>query len=104
MTRGDMPASALLRRAAACLPVQSLDRLRILPDLAEALMELPEFDEADACFGRPRPAPMPQGDEDLAATAELVELLVQQYSSEEGGWSDNALRVGRPRDPVFEAE
>ena len=105
MNRGDMPASAsLLRRAAACLPMDSLDRLRILPDLAEALMELPEFEEAERVLGEAKSGAEAQGDADLAATAELVELLVQQYSSEEGGWSDTALRAVDRAIPVFEAD
>jgi class 3 adenylate cyclase/predicted ATPase len=105
MNRGDMPASAsLLRRAAACLPADSLDRLRILPDLAEALMELPEFEEAERVLNEAKTGAEAQGNEDLAATARLVELLVQQYSSEEGGWSDNALRAVDRAIPVFEAD
>jgi len=104
MNRGDMPASAsLLRRAAACLPADSLDRLRILPDLAEALMELPEFDEAERVLHEAKTGAEDQGDGVLAATAELVELLVRQYSTEEGGWSDTALRAVDRAIPVFEA-
>ena len=104
MNRGDMPASAsLLRRAAACLPADSLDRLRILPDLAEALMELPEFDEAERVLHEAKTGAEEQGDGVLAATAELVELLVRQYSTEEGGWSDTALRAVDRAIPVFEA-
>ena len=90
-------------RAAACLPADSLDRLRILPDLAEALMELPEFDEAERVLREAKTGAEAQGDGDPAATAELVELLVRQYSTEEGGWSDTALRAVDRAIPVFEA-
>ena len=44
-----------------------------------------------------------QGDEVLAATAELVRLLVQQYSTEEGGWSELALGAVERTIPIFEA-
>ncbi|HKO34199.1 MAG TPA: adenylate/guanylate cyclase domain-containing protein [Candidatus Limnocylindria bacterium] len=105
MNRGDMPAAAsLLRRAAACLPADSLDRLRILPELAEALMELPEFEEAERVLTEAKAGAESQDDEDLAATAELVELLVRQYSNEEGGWSDTALRAVGRAIPIFEAD
>ncbi|HEX6473868.1 MAG TPA: adenylate/guanylate cyclase domain-containing protein, partial [Candidatus Limnocylindria bacterium] len=105
MNRGDMPASAsLLRRAAACLPSESLDRLRLLPDLAEALMELPAFEEAERVLGEARTGAEAQGDADLAATAELVQLLLRQYASEEGGWSDSALQVVDHAIPIFEAD
>ena len=67
-------------------------------------MELPEFEEAQRVLQEAKTGADAQGDEDLAATAELVELLVQQYSSEEGGWSDNALRAVDRAIPVFEAE
>ena len=104
MARGDMPAAAnLLRRAAACLPVDSLERLRLLPDLAEALMELPKFEEAEAVLGEAIEGARAQGDEVLAATAELVRLLVQQYSTEEGGWSEMALGAVERTIPIFEA-
>jgi class 3 adenylate cyclase/predicted ATPase len=105
MNRGDMPASAsLLRRAAACLPADSLDRLRILPELAEALMELPEFEEAERVLVEARTGAEAQGDSDLTSTAELVELLLRQYSSEEGGWSDTALDTVAQAIPIFEAD
>lgn len=105
MNRGDMPASAsLLRRAAACLPADSLDRLRILPELAEALMELPAFEEAEQVLREAKAGADAQGDEDLASTAELVELLLRQYSSEEGGWSDTALGTVERAIPIFEAD
>ncbi|MGZ6256824.1 MAG: adenylate/guanylate cyclase domain-containing protein, partial [Candidatus Limnocylindria bacterium] len=49
LVRGDMPAAAnLLRRAAATRDALDPERLRILPDLAEALTELGTFDEARA--------------------------------------------------------
>jgi class 3 adenylate cyclase/tetratricopeptide (TPR) repeat protein len=104
MARGDMPAAAnLLRRAAACLPAGSLERLRLLPDLAEALIELPEFEEADTILREAIAGAEEQGDRVLAATAELVRLLVQQYSSEEGGWGEPALEAVERTIPIFEA-
>ena len=103
MARGDMPAAVnLLRRAAACLPLQSIERLRLLPDLAEALMEIPEFDEADHVLGEAIAGAESHGDLVLAGTAELVRLLLQQYSTEEGGWSAKALESVERTIPIFE--
>ena len=103
MARGDMPAAVnLLRRAAACLPLQSIERLRLLPDLAEALMEIPEFEEADHVLGEAIAGAESHGDQVLAGTAELVRLLLQQYSTEEGGWSAKALESVERTIPIFE--
>ena len=103
MARGDMPAAVnLLRRAAACLPLQSIERLRLLPDLAEALMEIPEFDEADRVLGEAISGADSYGDLVLAGTAELVRLLLQQYSTEEGGWSAKALESVERTIPIFQ--
>ena len=44
-------------------------------------MELPEFDEAERVLREAKTGAEDQGDGDLAATAELVELLVRQYST-----------------------
>jgi class 3 adenylate cyclase len=42
------PAASLMRRAVAIYPDGDIDRLELLPILAEALVELEEFDEAHA--------------------------------------------------------
>jgi class 3 adenylate cyclase/tetratricopeptide (TPR) repeat protein len=103
MARGDMPAAVnLLRRAAACLPYQSIERLRLLPDLAEALMEIPEFEEADRVLGEAIAGAESHADPVLGGTAELVRLLLQQYSTEEGGWSAKALESVERTIPVFQ--
>ena len=102
MGRGDTPAAVnLLRRAAGCLRAEDLNRLRLLPDLGEALMELPEFEEADTVLGEAIAGAEQHGDPVLGATAELVRLLVQQYSSEEGGWSETALDAVERAMPIF---
>ncbi|HET7520452.1 MAG TPA: adenylate/guanylate cyclase domain-containing protein [Candidatus Limnocylindria bacterium] len=102
MARGDMPAAAnLLRRAAGCLAQDAIERLRLLPDLAEALMELPEFEEADRVLVEAIEGARAHGDLVLAGQAELVRLLVQQYSSEEGGWSETALQAVERIEPIF---
>jgi class 3 adenylate cyclase/tetratricopeptide (TPR) repeat protein len=102
MARGDMPAAAnLLRRASGCLPTESIERLRLLPDLAEALMELPAFEEAEQVLGEAIEGGRQHGDLVLAGQAELVRLLVQQYSSEEGGWTEQALHAVERIEPIF---
>ncbi len=48
--RGDMPAAAnLLSRAIAVLPPDSTERFVLAPDLGEALMQVGDFERAEAC-------------------------------------------------------
>lgn len=56
--RGDMPAGAsLLRRAIALLPAGDLSRKRLIPALAEALVELVEWTEASTLLAEAADAP-----------------------------------------------
>lgn len=103
--RGDMhAASNLLRRAVALLDPNDAGRLELLPGLGEALMELGEFaaarsvlDEAVAAADR---ASMPRA----KAAAQLVGMLVQLHSGEQGNWSDDAQRLANEVIPLLERE
>jgi tetratricopeptide (TPR) repeat protein len=100
--RGDMHAAAgLLRRAVALMPELDPDRLGLLPDLGEALMDIGEFAEADRVLAGAVAAAQATGDHRLAAEAQLGRLLVQLYN-DEGEWGPNALREAERAIRIFE--
>ena len=102
--RGDMPAAvSLLRRASGTLPAGSLSQTQLQPDLGEALMELGEFEPAAQVLTDARAAAESLGDASLAAEAELIGLLVQQYTSEED-WSGRVMQAVERAIPIFERE
>jgi class 3 adenylate cyclase/tetratricopeptide (TPR) repeat protein len=104
-SRGDMHAAAsLLRRAAATLPDGELARLRLLPDLGEALMELGEFAAAERTIGDAIDGARRLGAATLAAEAELVGVLVKLFSAHEGDWSSAVLAAVDRATPIFERE
>jgi class 3 adenylate cyclase/tetratricopeptide (TPR) repeat protein len=87
--RGDVPAAAtLLGRAAALLPADDPDRLRLLPDHGEALLMTGRFDEAsnvlEEAIGYAANAPAD------AARATLVRLLVRLRTGADG-WSPDTV-------------
>jgi len=107
MVRGDMPAAgSLLRRAAATRVRSDPDRLRILPDLAEALTELGEFEEARAVLRDATETAHDLEDPLVAARAELIQLYVQLYSGEsdgEGDWSSTVMSATDKALALFDA-
>ena len=87
--RGDVPAAAtLLGRAAALLPADDPDRLRLLPDHGEALLMTGRFDDAsdvlEEAIGYAASAPAD------AARATLVRLLVRLRTGADG-WSPDTV-------------
>ena len=100
--RGDVPAAAnLLGRAAALLPADHPERLRILPEHGEALLLTGRFDEASAVLeeviGKAAAAPAD------AARATLIRLLVRLRTGAEG-WSPATVADEiRATIPIFEA-
>ncbi len=100
--RGDMHAAvSLLRRASATLPRAQSAQLRLQPDLGEALMELGEFEEAERVLSEARTGAEALGDSSLAAEAELIGLLVKQYTSDEGDWSGTVMEAVGRAEPIF---
>jgi class 3 adenylate cyclase/tetratricopeptide (TPR) repeat protein len=103
--RGDMAAAAaLLRRTVELMPALDGNRLALLPDLAEALMDVGEFAESESVCREAISAAAALGDERLDAEARLGLLLVQLHGSEDG-WgpralpeAERAIRVFRPAD------
>jgi class 3 adenylate cyclase len=86
--RGDMGAAAnLLRRAAQLLPEQDADRLALLPDLGEAMMEIGEFAWAQLYVDEAAAAAEAVGDPVLRADTLLTQLLVRHHAVEDlGAW------------------
>ena len=78
LARGDMPAAAnLLRRASGLLPRTDPRRLHLLPDLGEVLLELGEFQEAEALLSEAILEGARAGDRRLETEATLVRLAVR---------------------------
>jgi class 3 adenylate cyclase/tetratricopeptide (TPR) repeat protein len=92
--RGDMPAAVnLLRRTAGLLPEDAHERLELLPDLSEALMEVGEFGQAEAVADEALTGAAALGDDRLEADAVLTRLLVQYHSTEDlEAWARAAQR------------
>jgi class 3 adenylate cyclase/Flp pilus assembly protein TadD len=103
--RGDNHAAVnLLRRASDTLPADQLPHLRLLPDLGEALMETGDFDEAELVLNTAKTGAEAIGDASLAAEAELVRLLVEQYSFEGQDWSGRVQAAIDAAMPIFEKD
>ncbi|HET7082687.1 MAG TPA: adenylate/guanylate cyclase domain-containing protein [Candidatus Limnocylindria bacterium] len=103
--RGDIHAAVnLLRRAAGTLPTDQLPHLRLLPDLGEALMETGEFDEAELVLSKAMAGAEAIGDESLAAEAQLLRLLVEQYNFEGEDWSGRVTAAVETATPIFERD
>jgi len=100
--RGDMSAAAaLLRRAVDLMPALDGDRLALLPDLAEALMDMGEFADSERVCREAMTAAEAIGDQRLRAEAGLGLLLVQLHGNEEA-WGRRALREAERAIRVFE--
>ena len=94
--RGDVPAAVtLLGRAAALLPEDHPERIRLLPEHGEALLMTGRFEEAERCSRRrsperrslpPRPPARP-----------LVRLLVRLRTGDAEGWQRGRRSSERSR-------
>src|SRR5258705_916647 len=75
--RGDLPAAvSLLRRAAALLPTDDRARVELLADLADALYESGDFDDAAAVLEQTCADAKRVDDPALSARARLTQLLL----------------------------
>jgi class 3 adenylate cyclase/tetratricopeptide (TPR) repeat protein len=103
MGRGDMPAAVnLLRRAAATLPPQAPERGALLPNLAESLMEVGEFDEAQTTLAEAIELAEFLDDDRLGAEAVMIRLLVERNEGESPDWSARVAREVERALPIFE--
>ena len=99
--RGDVPAAeSLLGRAAALLPTDHPERLRLLPEHGEALLMTGRFDEASVvledAIGKAAVAPAD------AARATLVRLLVRLRTGADGWSPDTVEQDIEATIPIFE--
>lgn len=98
--REDMPAAAnLLGRAARCLQSGTAARTALLLPLAEALMEIGEFGDAQAAVDEALEA----GDAVVAAAAALQGLLVRAQAGGDEDWCARIVRESRATLAVLEA-
>ena len=82
--RGDAPAAVrLFRRAAALLPVESVERLMLLPPLGEALTEVGSWDDARVLLTEAAETARKIGDRGAAANA-AVELVYVELHTDAG--------------------
>ena len=101
--RGDVPAAAnLLGRAVALLPNDAKDRLELLPEYGEALLQVGRFENAqevlEAAIGQAAAAGMPR----VSAHASLVQLLVQLRVGVEEHWLETAAETIAEAMAIFE--
>jgi predicted ATPase/class 3 adenylate cyclase len=102
LARGDAPAASnLLARAAALLPEHHALRLKVLPQLAEALVEAGDLDQALVVVADAQAAAAAADDQTLGALARLEHLAVEFYRSE-GGNVDDAVGDARKLLEVFD--
>ena len=102
--RGDMAATAsLFSRAVATLPDGDPMARALLPDLAEAQLDLGDFAGARQSVERARASADMAGDAPLALKAGLIGLLVDRQSDAEAGWDARVLAEVERSLPIFEA-
>ena len=103
--RGDMHAAAnLYRRAIALLDRLDARRAELLPPFAEVLMELGDFAEARSIVDDVMTAADQGSLPRVKIAAQLVRMLVQLYSGEQGNWSEDAQRLAKEAIPLLERE
>ena len=102
LARGDVPAASnLLARAVGLLPEQHPLRLKVLPQLAEALIEEGDLDQALVVLDDAQAVAATIADEKLAALARLERLAVELYRSEGANVGD-AVADARAQIEVLE--
>jgi class 3 adenylate cyclase/predicted ATPase len=102
--RGDMPAAAnLLGRAAALLPTNDEDRIALLPELAEALMEMGDLEQAGAVVEEASELATAVSIRRLAARASLVRLGIEMYASGFASGLDLAMADAKAAVATLEA-
>jgi predicted ATPase/class 3 adenylate cyclase len=104
--RGDMGAtSSLLRRAAGLLPERAPERVALLPDLSEALMESGEFVAAESLLDEAIDTATALGDDRLLADATLSRLLVRRPVAESlDAWREEVDRETKRLIRLLEGE
>ena len=104
--RGDMAAAAnLLGRSVDLLPEDAPERIELLPELGEALMEIGEFADAQALLDEAVAAAASLGDPTLEADAILTRLLVAHHTLDDlEGWRSEVQQEAERLIPLLEHE
>ena len=103
--RGDAHAAEnLFRRAIALLKEDDPLRLPLLPQRAEALLELGKFAEAKELVDHAHVLGEAAGDIRVRAAADLVRLHVRLHKAEPGSWSDATLQLTTETIPLLEQQ
>jgi class 3 adenylate cyclase/tetratricopeptide (TPR) repeat protein len=101
--RADMPAAVnLFRRAARLVPPLDPERLALLPDLAEGLMELGDLVAARAVVEDGLAAAAQANDERLRHAMLLRRMFLRLFGGEPGEWGTQALQVAAEAIAAFE--
>jgi class 3 adenylate cyclase/tetratricopeptide (TPR) repeat protein len=105
LARGDMHAAEnLYRRAAALLPAADLNRLELLPELAEALMGLADFDAARVVIAEARKHAEAGGHARIVASSRLIGMFVRAYSRDPNVEAEDPLALVDEILPSLERE
>jgi len=92
--RADFHAAVnLFQRAARLWPAMHAERLSLLPELGEALMEMGDFAGARGVIDDLEHLAQGIGEARLLASARLRRMFIRMYSGEPGDWGAAALRV-----------
>ncbi|MGA0612026.1 AAA family ATPase [Caldimonas sp. KR1-144] len=102
--RGDRHAAAnLYGRALMLVPASDAQRLALLPELAEVLLELGRFDAARALVDEALQSADAQTLPRVNAAAQLARLQLRLHSGEPGNWGDATLTLTGELIPRLEA-
>ncbi|HEY2189293.1 MAG TPA: AAA family ATPase, partial [Caldimonas sp.] len=103
--RGDAKAAGnLLSRAIALRQKDDPERLPLLPELGEVLLELGQFAEARTIVDEALETARSVGNRNVEASARLTRMLVRLHSGESGSWSDGALELTTDVIPLLEQQ
>jgi class 3 adenylate cyclase/tetratricopeptide (TPR) repeat protein len=101
--RGDAPAAVnLLGRAAALLPQRDEERLTLLAEFGEALLQAGRFQEAEGAVAETIELGLETGAKEAVAWASLVRLLVRLRTRDQEHWRDEAAVTITEAMAVFE--
>jgi tetratricopeptide (TPR) repeat protein len=103
--RGDMHAAAnLYRRAVALLGENDPNRLVLLPEFGEVLLELGDFAQSRTVLAEAQAMAERVANRRIAASAQLLRMRVRLFSAEPGDWTEETLRRADEAIPLFESE
>jgi tetratricopeptide (TPR) repeat protein len=103
--RGDMHAAAnLFGRAAVLLGEDEPERLEILPELGEALLELGNFERAREVLDEAARRSEKAGNTRLRICAQVLRMRVSLFSAEPGDLAEQILRLTDTAVPLLERE